>query len=49
MTTRPDEAAELPNIVCILFDDMGYGDATCLNPNGKIPTPQIDRLGRLES
>lgn len=25
---------------------MGYGDASCLNPNGKIQTPSIDRLAR---
>lgn len=33
-----------PNIVYILCDDLGYGDMRCLNPNGKIPTPNIDRM-----
>src|ERR1051325_1399533 len=33
-----------PNIVYILCDDLGYGDVRCLNPNGKIPTPNVDRL-----
>lgn len=33
-----------PNIVYILCDDLGYGDVRCLNPEGKIPTPQMDRL-----
>jgi arylsulfatase A-like enzyme len=35
-----------PNIVYILADDFGYGDATCYNPEGKIPTPSIDRLAK---
>ena len=33
-----------PNIVYILCDDLGYGDVKCLNPEGKIPTPNMDRL-----
>ena len=33
-----------PNIVYILCDDLGYGDVRCLNPNGKIPTPNVDSL-----
>lgn len=33
-----------PNIVYFFVDDMGYGDASCLNPEGKIKTPHIDRL-----
>ncbi|MCX6880541.1 MAG: arylsulfatase [Verrucomicrobia bacterium] len=33
-----------PNIVYILCDDLGYGDVKCLNPQGKIATPNIDRL-----
>lgn len=35
-----------PNIVYFLVDDMGYGDVSCLNPQGKIPTPNIDGLAR---
>jgi len=35
-----------PNIVYFFVDDMGYGDTSCLNPEGKIKTPNIDRLAR---
>ncbi len=34
-----------PNVVYILADDMGYGDVSCLNPDSKIRTPHLDRLG----
>ena len=36
--------ANPPNVLLILADDLGYGDVRCLNPNGKIPTPNLDRL-----
>src|SRR5690606_26525823 len=26
--------------------DLGYGDTQCYNPEGKIPTPNVDRLAR---
>jgi len=35
-----------PSFVCILADDMGYGDLGRLNPKGRIPTPHLDRLAR---
>ena len=37
-------AAEKPNIVFILADDLGIGDVKCFNPDGKIATPNMDRL-----
>jgi arylsulfatase A len=39
-------AAEQPNILFILADDLGYGDVGCYNPDSKIPTPNLDRLAR---
>jgi arylsulfatase A-like enzyme len=36
--------AQLPNIVFILADDVGYGDIGVYG--GRVPTPNIDRLAR---
>ncbi|WP_374018874.1 arylsulfatase [Paenibacillus thiaminolyticus] len=35
-----------PNVIYILADDLGYGDISCLNPDSRIATPYLDRLGR---
>ena len=35
-----------PNVVLILADDLGYGDVGAFNPDGRIPTPHLDRLAR---
>jgi arylsulfatase A-like enzyme len=35
-------AAERPNVLLILLDDLGYSDLGCYG--GEIPTPNIDRL-----
>lgn len=42
--TLPAPARELPNVVVILADDIGYGDLGVYG--GRIPTPNLDRLAR---
>ena len=37
-------ANQHPNIIFILADDQGFGDVSALNPESKIPTPNIDRI-----
>ncbi len=37
-------AAEKPNILFILADDLGYGDVGCYNPESKVPTPHLDQM-----
>lgn len=37
-------AAQRPNIIFIMADDQGFGDVGALNPESKIPTPNIDRI-----
>ncbi|WP_395731098.1 sulfatase-like hydrolase/transferase [Prosthecobacter sp.] len=39
-------AAERPNVLLILADDLGYGDLRCYNEKSKVETPNIDRLAR---
>ena len=33
-----------PNIVLIMADDFGWGDASCNNPDAVFRTPNIDRI-----
>ncbi|MDP6358048.1 MAG: sulfatase-like hydrolase/transferase, partial [Planctomycetota bacterium] len=39
------EAAERPNIVFILADDLGYGDLGCYGQK-KIKTPRFDQMAK---
>jgi arylsulfatase A-like enzyme len=41
---KVSENHQLPNILFILADDLGYGDVACYNPESKIPTPNLDKL-----
>lgn len=43
-TGTASPAPEQPNIILILADDMGYGDAGSYNPNSQIPMPNVNRL-----
>ncbi|MCP3918639.1 MAG: sulfatase-like hydrolase/transferase [bacterium] len=43
---RVRELTRRPNVLIVLADDMGYGDAHCFDERSKIPTPHIDRLAR---
>ena len=43
-TARGDTLNTRPNIIVILTDDQGYGDASCLAEGAKFRTPHIDRL-----
>ena len=45
-STSAAAARETPNVLIILVDDFGYGDAACYNANSKIRTPHIDSLAR---
>ena len=43
--TMPAPAAERPNVVILLADDLGYGELGCQG-NPEIPTPHIDSIAR---
>lgn len=46
LCAAPAAAGEKPNIIFIMADDQGYGDAGSYNPDSKIPTPGIDRIAK---
>ncbi|MBJ6368783.1 sulfatase family protein [Snuella sedimenti] len=40
------EVVTSPNIIYVLADDLGIGDIKAFNPDGKIKTPNIDKLAQ---
>ena len=40
------KAQEKPNILFVLFDDMGYGEPTSYRPTSLFKTPNIDRMAK---
>ncbi len=44
LTLATSLQAATPNVIVIYTDDQGFGDASCLNPESKFQTPNIDRL-----
>lgn len=46
LAASPLFAADRPNIVYILADDLGAGDLRCYNADSKVPTPHIDQIAR---
>jgi len=37
-------AGERPNIIFVLFDDLGWGQPQCYNPQSALRTPNLDQL-----
>ncbi|MCP4787391.1 MAG: arylsulfatase [Fuerstiella sp.] len=39
-------AQDLPNIIIIYADDLGYGDLSCYNPKSAYQTPHLNQMAR---
>ncbi|MEI7732585.1 MAG: arylsulfatase [Verrucomicrobiota bacterium] len=39
-----EAASERPNLVFVLFDDMGWGQPPCYNPQSALRTPNLDKF-----
>ena len=46
ITAFSSKAAEKPNILFVLFDDMGYGEPASYRPASLFKTPNIDRMAK---
>jgi len=46
MIKASDAPTQKPNIVFVLFDDMGYGQPKCYREGTDFKTPNLDRLAR---
>ena len=44
VVSTPLRGRELPNIVIIYADDLGYGDVSIYNPEAAFETPRLDRM-----
>jgi arylsulfatase A-like enzyme len=44
LLTAADAPGQPPNIVFVLFDDMGYGEPKCYREGSHFKTPNLDRL-----
>ena len=42
----PAPSVHKPNVILILADDLGSGDLRVMNPDSRIPTPNLDALAR---